>query len=120
VGRAPLRERSRGLDLARVRSAKVNNVNPNGGGITGRIFTDGIEVLTRFIANTDGISAQDSVVRQVASGSLIDFVIDPLGIAPGTGDGAAAARADGAHFLPSSAWHPAPNPGHLPRYSAQA
>jgi len=92
---------------------KVNTVNPNGGGITGRIFVDGVEVFTRFIANADGVGVQDSIVRQVAVGSLIDFVIDPLGIAPGTGDGAESARADGSHFSAVIGLAPIAEPGSL-------
>ena len=78
---------------------KANIVNPAGGGITGRIFVDGAEVFTQFIANTDGIGVQQTITQSVAIGSTIDFVIDPTGIIPTSGsDGQFSARADGAIF----------------------
>ena len=78
---------------------KTNVVNNNGGGITGRIFVDGVEVFTQFIDNFDGIGVQSALARQVTVGTLIDFVIDPTGIAPpNSGDGDFSARADGSHF----------------------
>ena len=40
---------------------KANIVNPLGGGITGRIFVDGTEVLTQFVANIDGAGVQQTI-----------------------------------------------------------
>ncbi len=59
---------------------KLNTTNLNGGGITGRIFVDGVEKLTQFIANADGTGVQGVLTVPVSVGSLIDFVIDPLGV----------------------------------------
>lgn len=78
---------------------KENISNPRGGGITGHLFVDGLEVFSSLIDNLDGIGIQDSVFATVNVGSLIDFAIDPLGPgAPPGGDGVASARADGTHF----------------------
>ncbi len=40
---------------------KLNTVNDRGGGITGRIFLDGVEIYTQFVANDDGIGFQGSL-----------------------------------------------------------
>ena len=78
---------------------KLNIVNSGGGGITGRIFIDGVEVFTQFIENDDGGGVQNVLTRAVSVGSFIDFAIDPSGVLPKTGgDGPLSARADGSHF----------------------
>ena len=78
---------------------KLNVVNSGGGGITGRIFVDGLEVFTQFIANADGVGVQGLLTYAVTAGTFIDFAIDPTGILPSTGsDGPFSARADGSHF----------------------
>lgn len=78
---------------------KRNIINPDGGGITGRIFVDGVEVFSQFIANADGIGVQGSIIKNVNVGSKIDFVIDPLGMTPpNSGDDNYSARADGSIF----------------------
>lgn len=85
---------------------KLNVLNSAGGGITGRVFIDGVEVFTQFIANLDDVGVQPVITRVVALGSLIDFVIDPTGSAPVTGnDGIFSARADGSHFSAVIAAH---------------
>jgi hypothetical protein len=77
---------------------KINVENPLGGGITGRIFIDGVEVDTRFIQNRDGAGVQATITRNVAVGSFIDFAIDPTSNNPPAGESAFSARADGSHF----------------------
>jgi hypothetical protein len=78
---------------------KSNTEEPRGGGITGRIFVDGIEVLTQFIENSDGVGVRGIIQRKVSVGSVIDFAIDPTGQKPLTGtDGQFSARADGTIF----------------------
>ena len=78
------------------------NTNPDAGGITGRVFIDGVEIYTQFVATTDDIGFQTTLVRNVALGSFIDFAIDPLGVVHtrdnGEVDGIYSARADGTHF----------------------
>lgn len=76
---------------------KINVSNTNAGGITGHIFVDGLEVLSQFIGNADGVGVQDSLYLDVGVGTLIDFAIDPLGLATSS-DGRESARADGSHF----------------------
>lgn len=78
---------------------KLNVINSDGGGITGRIFLDGNEILSQLIENTDALGVQDVVLLDVLPGSLIDFAIDPTGVIPLTGsDDVFSARADGSHF----------------------
>lgn len=91
------------------------NTNPAGGGITGRIFVDGLEVFTQFLAAADGVGFVDTLALNVGIGTVIDFAIDPTGVVNG-GDNAASARADGSQFsarittrenglpAPASAW----------------
>ncbi|WP_447969219.1 PEP-CTERM sorting domain-containing protein [Nitrospira sp. M1] len=76
---------------------KQNILNPNGGGITGRILVDGAEVFSQFIANMDGVGVQQTFTQSLLIGSTVDFVIDPTGIANGS-NGALSARADGSIF----------------------
>lgn len=78
---------------------KSNILNPDGGGITGRIFVDGVSVFEQLIENDDGLGVQANIFVNVNAGSVIDFAIDATGIAPPSGrDGALAARADGSIF----------------------
>ena len=85
-------------DLAIAIDLRKENVNPNGGGITGRVFVDGVEILSQFIAGTDGTGLQTTlVVPNVALNALIDFAIDPLGVAINQ-DGIYSPRADGTVF----------------------
>ncbi|MDA0821686.1 MAG: VPLPA-CTERM sorting domain-containing protein [Proteobacteria bacterium] len=78
---------------------KANVVNPAGGGITGRVFVNGTEVFTQFIANDDNVGVQLKLLIDLEVGSLIDFAIDPTGITPTPGgDNIYSARADGTHF----------------------
>ena len=78
---------------------KENFMNPEGGGITGRIFVDGVELFTQLIGNLDSIGVQGVLTRSVSVGSVIDFAIDPKGTPPLAGvDGIYSARADGTHF----------------------
>lgn len=76
---------------------KSNTGNPNGGGITGRIFVDGNEQYTELVANDDGAPGRNQLLVNVGIGSVIDFVIDPTGVSPGS-DGDFSARADGSVF----------------------
>ena len=78
---------------------KLNTGNDRGGGITGRIFIDGVEIFAAFIANDDGIGIQDVLPATLAVGTVIDFAIDSTGVLPvAGGDGPFSARADGSHF----------------------
>ena len=71
---------------------------PNGGGITGRIFLDGVPVFAQFIDNL-GVTGVHGVLNlSVNVGSKIDFAIDPLGIAGLSGDHSLSARGDGSRF----------------------
>src|SRR5688572_17995757 len=59
---------------------RKENLNANGGGVTGRVFVDGVEIRSQFIAATDGTGLQTTLfVPNVAVNALIDFAIDPLG-----------------------------------------
>ncbi len=84
-------------DIAIQLDLRKENPNPNGGGITGRVFIDGAEVYTRYVAATDITGFQTILVHNVAVDSLIDFAIDPLGVAINN-DGIYSARADGTIF----------------------
>lgn len=91
---------------------KVNIFNSGGGGITGHLFVDGIEVFNALIGNTDDIGIQSSIFATVNVGSLIDFAIDPVGNLPLTGnDGVGSARADGSHFSAIIGTGEVPEPG---------
>ena len=61
---------------------KANTTVPRGGGVTGRIFVDGRQTFTRFIANLDSIGVRGSMTANVTVGSFIDFAVDPMGIKP--------------------------------------
>lgn len=76
---------------------KQNIVNPQGGGITGKIFVDGTMVLDQFIANADGTGLQGSLFVNANVGTVIDFAISPTGLSPGA-DSDHSARADGSVF----------------------
>lgn len=90
---------------------KANIVEPRGGGITGRIFVDGVEVLTQFIANDDGVGLQGILTRAVSVGSVLDFAIDPTGILPAVGtDSIFSARADGTVFSARLSTQDVPEP----------
>lgn len=73
------------------------NLNPNGGGVTGRLFVDGVEVYNQYVAATDAAGFQTILVQNVAINSLIDFAVDPLGVAINS-DGIYSARGDGSVF----------------------
>ena len=77
---------------------KRNISNPNGGGITGHIFVDGVELLDQFIANLDGIGTQGVLSVAVNVGTLIDFAIDPTGTTSARDPSIHNARADGTDF----------------------
>ena len=78
---------------------KGNIGEPRGGGATGRIFVDGRQIFTHFIANLDSVGVRGSITANVKAGSFIDFAVDPLGIKPLAGaDSLYSARADGTRF----------------------
>lgn len=78
---------------------KGNTTVPRGGGVTGRIFIDGRQILSRLITNLDSIGVRGSLTANVTVGSFIDFAVDPLGIKPLVGaDSIYSARADGTRF----------------------
>lgn len=81
-----------------------DNTNPDSGGITGRLFVNGNEIFTQFIGATDAAGVQRSFVIPVSIGDLIDFAIDPLGLATQR-DGVYAPRADGTHYSARIASH---------------
>ena len=78
---------------------KGNTTVPRGGDVTGRIFVNGRQTFTRFIANLNSIGVRGSITANVKVGSLIDFAVDPLGIKPLVGaDSIYSARTDGTRF----------------------
>ncbi len=79
---------------------RKQNTNTSAGGVTGRVFVDGAEVYQQFVETDDDIGFKRTLVRNVALGSLIDFAIDPLGLATtnGNGDGIYSPRSDGTFF----------------------
>jgi hypothetical protein len=88
-----------GLAQIEVDLRKKNTANTRGGGITGRVFVDGVEVYTQLVNNDDGIGFQTVLLATVQTGSTIDFAIDPTGINPLEGsDDIFSARADGSVF----------------------
>lgn len=88
---------------------KKNIENSRGGGITGRIFVDGVEIFTQLIENLDGVGVQQSLLSGVAAGSPIDLALDPTGLEPAAGfDGLFSARADGSAFSATIAIIPEP------------
>ena len=94
---------------------KRNISNPNGGGITGHIFVDGVELLDQFIANLDGVGVQDILTVSLNAGSFIDLAIDPTGLATQRDASIHAARADGTDFSATLSVHTTalPEPGTL-------
>jgi len=86
-----------GTLAVRFDARKINIANPNGGGITARIFVDGTPLLSQYIANMDGLGVQGTLNVPVSVGSRIDFAIDPLGVVSPR-DGVYSPRADGSHF----------------------
>jgi len=89
---------------------KTNVVEPRGGGVTGRIFIDGVEVWTKFIENLDSQGMQGVLSYKVSLGSLIDFAIDPTSDNAPSGESPFSARADGSQFSAIIATHPIPEP----------
>lgn len=62
--------------------AKIDTTARSGNaGVTGRIFVDGVEVFSQFIAGTDGVGVDFAIDAALQRGSMIDFVIDPAGAA---------------------------------------
>ena len=74
---------------------KANISNANAGGITGHLFVDGVELLDQFIANADGVGVQGTFSVLLNVGSVIDFAIDPEGLATSRDPSVFSARADG-------------------------
>ncbi|MHB8956341.1 MAG: putative Ig domain-containing protein [Pirellulaceae bacterium] len=60
---------------------KDTTVHGNNTGIIGRIFVDGVEKFSQYIAGTDGVGVDFAFDVPVKSGSVIDFAIDPAGSA---------------------------------------
>ncbi len=52
----------------------IDNPDPAGDGVIARILIDGEEIYSREV---NGSSAEYKVIRQVTTGQLIDFVLDP-------------------------------------------
>ncbi len=80
---------------------KINIPEPRGGGINGRIFIDGVEVLWQYIANRDATGVHGLLTSHLAIGSKVDFAIDPTGMPPGV-ESPYSARDDGTRFRQSS------------------
>ncbi len=53
------------------------NVNPAGNGVTGRIYVDGVEVWSQYIATTDSVGVSPSLQLNVTVGTAIDLILDP-------------------------------------------
>jgi hypothetical protein len=66
----------------------VAKTNPNGNGVTGRVFHNGVQVDSVVIAgnNSAGV-ARSVVITNVSVGDFIDIALDPTGIGGDTGDG---------------------------------
>lgn len=77
---------------------KLNVTEINGGGITARIFVDGVEIWSSFIENLDSVGIQATVTTSLSVGSLVDFAIDPTSANPPDGQSPFSARADGSYF----------------------
>ena len=94
---------------------KRNTGNPNGGGITGHLFVDGVALLDQFIANADGVGVQNTLAILVNAGSFIDLAIDPTGLTSARDPSIHNARADGTDFMAVITTHaaPVPEPGEL-------
>jgi hypothetical protein len=89
---------------------KINVSNSLGGGVTGRIFIDGVEVYTQFIENLDDLGVQGVLTANVSVGSFIDFAIDPTSNNPPGGQSPFSARADGSHFSATISPNAIPEP----------
>jgi|GEM_PF-2274692 len=88
---------------------KINIQEPCGGGITGRIFIDGVEVFPQFIADTDATGVQGLLSTHLAIGSKVDFAIGPTGVPPGD-ESPYSARAEGTRFSVIITEHAIPEP----------
>ena len=77
---------------------KENFSNTFGGGITGHIFVDGVELLDQLIENADKVGVQDTITRMVNAGSFIDLAIAPTGRDSSRDPSIHNARADGTFF----------------------
>lgn len=67
--------------------------NPNGGGVTCKVFVNGTQVDTVSIAGADFTGTTRSLVANVSAGQAIDFALTPVGPGGATDDGA-----DGSFF----------------------
>lgn len=76
---------------------KKNYSNLKDDTITGRIFINGVEVVTQSIGNDDKDGVQGSFSQYLSAGAIVDFVLDPTGKQPSAGsDALASSRAEGA------------------------
>lgn len=55
------------------------NISPDGNGVTGIIFVDGIEVWRDTLGATDAMGVQPTLELSIAPGTIIDFALDPNG-----------------------------------------
>lgn len=63
--------------------------NPNGGGVTGLVFHNGVQKDIRSILGDDTIGVDRGIVLNgVLPGDTIDLVMSPFGLSRGTDDGA--------------------------------
>lgn len=54
------------------------NANAAGNGVTGRIFVDGVQIWSQFLAATDNVGMAPHLELSIATGTIIDFVLDPF------------------------------------------
>ncbi|MBI2381676.1 MAG: hypothetical protein HYV16_13075 [Gammaproteobacteria bacterium] len=73
------------------------NLNPRAGGITGHIFLNGVELFAQYIATDDGLGVHLVIPIVLEIGDLLDFAIDPTGIATDR-DNPRSGRSDGTVF----------------------
>ncbi len=77
---------------------KRNISNPNGSGITGHIFVDGVERFVQIVANANGVGFQGTFAVQLNAGSFIDLAIASTGFPSLRDPSPHNARADGTDF----------------------
>ena len=66
----------------------VRKANPNGSGVTGLLFHNGVEVDAATIPGQDSIGLLRKLVLDVKAGDAVDLALAPGGLCGGTDDGA--------------------------------
>jgi len=62
--------------------------NPNGNGVTGKVFRNGVELFSRAIAGSDMAGFNETIAVTVEAGDFLDFAITPVGADGDGNDGA--------------------------------